>query len=168
MYVCLASYFPCSLSHQLYACLLPVSLFCLPARLLPVCSSIGLIAIFSLLLNKERKTCHLSVSHCGRLTKYSHTTDLQVACSVCDCLCWKPSHSTPNGNLDTSLVRPAQLYLIETHTHEHTYFHATEELIKHHVPGWEQDCGKDVCLCVWLNHAECSVGERQAGQLWQL
>lgn len=130
---------------------------------------------FSKLLNKERQTCHLSVSHCGRLTKYSHNADLQVACSVYVCVWlrllkaislhsqWQSWHFLGETCAGLSHTDKKE----HKHTHIHIYYCATEELIKCKVSWWKQNW-KKTCLCVRLNHAECSVGERQAGQLWQL
>ncbi len=150
-------------------------LYRLPAGLLPVCSSVCLAAIFSQLLNKERQTGHLSVSHCGRLTKYSHTTDLQVALQVAHTLCVfvcvtasVESHHTP---LPMAILTLSQQGLHEfiscrqkhRHTNTHTHFHATEELIKHNVTGWEQVLGKrreSVCVV-----ESCRVlGGRETGR----
>lgn len=148
----LVSYVFGHMMRVLALCLLPsVSLFvsligfclCGPLEVLQT--------FFSNLLNKERQTFHLCQSLWGTHTVFAHNRPTRGLLCVC-----------PNGNLDTSSVRAEQVY----HTDKNTHFHATEELIKHNAPGWEQDW--DVCLCVWLNHAACSVGERRAGQLTAL
>lgn len=54
-----------------------------------------------------------------------------------------------------------------SHTYTHTATHITAELIKHNATGREQDWGKK-SVSVWWNQPECSLGEGQGGQLWQL
>jgi len=94
------------------------------------------------LSNSQSVTVGDSQSTHTQLT-YKGPTESEL---VCDCMCWKLSHSTLNANLDSSSVRSCQLYLMETRTH--WSFPVIEELIKHNMAVWERDWGKDVCLWV--------------------
>lgn len=102
--------------------------------------------MFNVNVNKPKQTWHLSVSHCGR---FIYNWPTSGPSSVCVCVCLhicESHHRAPNGNFNTSPMRPQQAYL--SHTHTHTQFHITAELIKHNVTGWEQDWGKRrVCAC---------------------
>lgn len=89
----------------------------------------------------------------------SCTTDLQVGCFVLlpVCVCVRASASIEIQHISlpmANLTLPeacASLYYTDkrTHTQGHTYthFHITVELIKHNVPGLEQDREKEVLLC---------------------
>lgn len=85
----------------------------------------------------------------------SCTTDLQVACFVFMPVCVRASASIESQHISlpmANLTLPeacASLFYTDkcTHTGTHTHFHITVELIKHNVPGLEQDREKEVFVC---------------------
>lgn len=77
------------------------------------------------------------------------------------------SHLTPLPMAILTLLSEACTSLSHTDkytfTNTHAHFHTTEELIKHNVPGWEQDWGKDMCACVcgWIMQSARWERDRQ-------
>lgn len=125
-------------------------------------------ASFFRMLNKEGHICHLCVSHYGRLTMYSHTTDLQVACSVFVtarlCLLRAISHRSQWQSWHF-LSKPCASLSLYRQTHTHTHFHTTEELIKQRA--WvraglrERRVSVCVCVCGWVRQRARWERDRQ-------
>lgn len=105
-----------------------------------------------------------NISHGGRLVYNWPISDPSfVFVCVFVHICAESHHRAPNGNFNTSPMRPQQAYLSLAHIHTHTAMHITAELIKHNTTGWEQDRGKKKCVWACGGISRSARWERDRG-----